>query len=65
MKVIKYSCKFRLDPTEDQVILLDKHFGCVRWAYNYFLNQRKEEYLNNKKTPTNTETPIYTPTPSS
>jgi putative transposase len=50
MKVIKYSYKFRLDPTEDQVILLDKHFGCVRWAYNYFLNQRKEEYLNNKKT---------------
>lgn len=50
MKVIKYSCKFRLDPTEDQVILLDKHFGCVRWAYNYFLNQRKEEYLNNNKT---------------
>jgi putative transposase len=50
MKVIKYSYKFRLDPTEDQVILLDKHFGCVRWAYNYFLNQRKEEYLNNNKT---------------
>ena len=24
-------------------------FGSVRFVYNYFLNQRKEEYLNNKK----------------
>ena len=49
MKVIKYTYKFRLSPTEDQIVLLEKHFGSVRWAYNYFLNQRKEEYLNNKK----------------
>jgi putative transposase len=49
VKVIKYTYKFRLDPTEDQVVLLEKHFGSVRWAYNYFLNQRKEEYLNSKK----------------
>jgi putative transposase len=50
VKVIKYSYKFRISPTEDQKVLLNKHFGCVRWSYNYFLNQRKEEYLNNKKT---------------
>lgn len=49
MKVIKYSYKFRITPTEDQKVLLNKHFGSVRWSYNYFLNQRKEEYLNNKK----------------
>ena len=49
MKVIKYTYKFRLKPTNDQKILLNKHFGSVRWTYNYFLNQRKEEYLNNKK----------------
>jgi putative transposase len=49
MKIIKYTYKFRLEPTDDQKILLNKHFGSVRWAYNYFLNQRKEEYLNNKK----------------
>ena len=49
MKVIKYTFKFRLDPTQEQQILLNKHFGSVRWSYNYFLNQRKNEYLNNKK----------------
>jgi len=49
VKVIKYTYKFRLKPTKDQEVLLNKHFGSVRYAYNYFLNQRKEEYLNNKK----------------
>ena len=49
MKIIKYTYKFRLDPTKNQIILLNKHFGSVRWVFNYFLNQRKEEYLNNKK----------------
>ena len=28
---------------------MNKHFGSARYVYNYFLNQRKEEYLNNKK----------------
>jgi putative transposase len=49
VKTIKYTYKFRLDPTEVQIELLNKHFGSVRFVYNYFLNQRKEEYLNNKK----------------
>ena len=49
MKVIKYTYKFRLEPTQDQQVLLNKHFGSVRYVYNYFLNQRKTEYLENKK----------------
>ena len=49
MKIIKYSYKFRLDPDEEQKVLLNKHFGSVRWVYNHFLNQRKDEYLQNKK----------------
>jgi putative transposase len=49
MKVIKYTYKFRLEPTQEQQILLNKHFGSVRYVYNYFLNQRKKEYLENKK----------------
>ncbi|MCB1713048.1 MAG: transposase, partial [Candidatus Riesia sp.] len=49
MKIIKYTYKFRLKPTKEQQELLNKHFGSVRFVYNYFLNQRKEEYLNNKK----------------
>ena len=49
MRIIKYTYKFRLEPTDEQKTLLNKHFGSVRWSYNYFLNQRKQEYLNNKK----------------
>ena len=50
MKIIKYTYRFRIKPTGNQIVLLNKHFGSVRWTYNYFLNQRKDEYLNNKKT---------------
>jgi len=49
VKIIKYTYKFRLEPTDEQKTLLNKHFGSVRWTFNYFLNQRKDEYLNNKK----------------
>ena len=28
----------------EQIELLSKHFGCSRFVYNYFLNQRKEQY---------------------
>jgi len=49
LKIIKYTYKFKLEPTQEQKILLNKHFGSTRYVYNYFLNQRKDEYLNNKK----------------
>ena len=48
-KIIKYTYKFKLKPSKEQEILLNKHFGSVRWSYNYFLNQRMTEYINNKK----------------
>ena len=41
--------KFRLQPTQEQKVLLDKHFGCARFVFNYFLNERKEQYQANKK----------------
>lgn len=43
------SFKFQLLPTEQQKVLLMQHFGCRRFVWNYFLNKRKDEYLNNKK----------------
>ena len=49
MKEIIKSYKFRLYPNENQKILLNKHFGCSRFVYNYFLNHRKEEYLKGNK----------------
>jgi len=42
--------KFQLLPTEQQKVLLMQHFGCKRFVWNYFLNKRKDEYLNHKKT---------------
>lgn len=43
------SFKFQLLPTKTQKEKLSQHFGCRRFVWNYFLNRRKEEYLNNKK----------------
>ena len=42
--------KFRLLPTEDQSVLLSKHFGCVRFVYNHFLKEKQDHYLLNKNT---------------
>jgi putative transposase len=44
------SFKFRLDPEEDQLTLLSKHFGCTRFLYNYFLEEKQNYYLQNKST---------------
>ena len=44
MRKINRTYKFRLYPNSEQTELLVKHFGCSRFVYNYFLNQRKEQY---------------------
>lgn len=44
------SYKYKLKPNEDQIVLLNKHFGSIRFVYNYFLNERKKEYETNKNT---------------
>ena len=44
MRKINRTYKFRLYPNKVQIELLAKHFGCTRFVYNYFLNQRKEQY---------------------
>jgi putative transposase len=49
MKLINKTYKFRIYPNEEQEILLSKHFGCSRFVYNYFLNERKEQYQKDKK----------------
>lgn len=49
MKVVNKTYKFRIYPNEEQEILLSKHFGCSRFVYNYFLNERKEQYQKDKK----------------
>lgn len=44
MRKINRAYKFRLYPNNTQIELLAKHFGCARFVYNYFLNERKEQY---------------------
>lgn len=44
MRKINRAYRFRLYPNEAQTNLLAKHFGCARFVYNYFLNQRMEQY---------------------
>ena len=43
------SFKYKLLPNQEQTILLNKHFGCARFVYNYYLNERKNEYETNKQ----------------
>ena len=45
--------KFRIYPTKEQEILINKTFGCYRWIYNRLLADRQEAYhqgLKFKKT---------------
>ena len=49
MRKIHRTYKFRLYPNKAQTELLTKHFGCTRFVYNYFLNQRIEQYNLIKK----------------
>ena len=44
MRKINKAYKFRLYPNREQTELRAKHFGCSRFVYNYFLNQRREQY---------------------
>ena len=46
-KTIKYTYKFRLYPNKEQIHRLSKSFGCVRYVYNHFLSEEKDNYKLN------------------
>ncbi|MCM1989492.1 RNA-guided endonuclease TnpB family protein [Oceanirhabdus seepicola] len=48
MKINK-AYKFRLYPNEKQIDVIEKSFGCSRFIYNHFLNQRNEVYKEEKR----------------
>ncbi|MHA6728026.1 IS200/IS605 family element RNA-guided endonuclease TnpB [Chryseobacterium sp. A301] len=52
MTTVNKTYRFRLMPNEEQEVLLAKHFGCTRFVYNYFLNERKQQYQADKKSDT-------------
>lgn len=47
--LITKSYKFRLYPTPEQEILIQKTFGCCRFIYNHFLDKSIKDYKENKK----------------
>ncbi len=42
--------RYRLYPTKVQAVLIEKHFGCCRFVWNYFLTLRKKTWEEQKKT---------------
>ena len=49
MSIIHKTYRFAIEPSKEQTVLIDKHFGCTRFIYNHFLNERKEQYQASKK----------------
>ena len=38
--------KYRIYPTIEQIVLIEKHFGSKWFLYNYFLDYRQKAYAN-------------------
>ena len=47
--IINRAYKFRLYPNLEQMIIINKTFGCSRLVYNHYLNKKQELYKNAKK----------------
>ena len=41
--------KFRLEPTHEQAILINKTLGCCRWVYNNALDKKSKAYARRKE----------------
>lgn len=41
--------KFRIYPTDEQINLIERTFGCCRYVYNHYLEMRKTLYESEKK----------------
>ena len=42
--------KYKIRPTKEQIVLIEKHLGCCRFVWNKYLWERKQAYEENKKT---------------
>ena len=47
--VINKAYKFRLYPSEEQMVLINKFIGSSRFVYNYYLNKKEELYKSSKQ----------------
>ncbi len=53
--MIQKGFKYRIYPTKEQSVLMAKHFGCVRWVYNWGLDQKTKAYQETGKSPSRFE----------
>ena len=49
VKKILRTYRFALHPNREQRVLLARHFGCVRYVYNHFLQERITQYRIHKQ----------------
>jgi len=47
--------KFRLEPNQEQQVLINKTLGCTRFLYNQMLNEKQTKYKSQDKSKTKTE----------
>lgn len=47
--------RYRIYPTEEQQVLLAKHFGCVRFVYNWALDTKQRAWKEDRKNVTSIE----------
>ncbi|GAF94991.1 unnamed protein product, partial [marine sediment metagenome] len=48
METIYRAYKYRIYPTKEQKVLINKHIGCCRWIYNYALEKKTKAYTKDK-----------------
>ncbi|WP_155726495.1 helix-turn-helix domain-containing protein, partial [Peribacillus simplex] len=41
--VVNKAYKFRIYPTKEQLVLINKTIGCSRFVYNFFLGKQNEK----------------------
>ena len=47
---MEHSYRFRIYPTKEQTIQIQRTFGCCRFVYNYYLAKRIDAYKSDKTT---------------
>ena len=47
---MEHSYRFRIYPTREQTVQMQRTFGCCRFVYNYYLSKRIDAYKTDKTT---------------
>jgi len=47
--MVRKTYAYRIYPNQSQQEILEKHFGCVRWVFNWGLERKIKAYQKNKK----------------